>query len=74
MDRHDRELLHKQLRRLQPPPRNDGAIVLMDLGLFLAGLTLGSFLFASKNQPTRTAANDASFAASSPQGFPIFAR
>jgi hypothetical protein len=73
MDRHDRELLHKQLRRLQPP-RNDGAIVLMDLALFLAGLTLGSFLFASKNQPARTAANDASFAASSPQGFPIFGR
>jgi hypothetical protein len=35
MDRHDWELLHKQLRRLQPPPRNDDAIVLMDLGLFL---------------------------------------
>ena len=44
MDRHDRELLHKQLRRLQPPRRNDGAIVLVDLALFLAGLDAWQFL------------------------------
>jgi hypothetical protein len=74
MDRHDRELLDKQLRRLQPALRNDGAMALMGVALFLAGVTLGGFLFAYKNQPTRMAANDASFAASSLHGFPIIGR
>jgi hypothetical protein len=74
MDRHDRALLDKQLRRLQPPRRNDGAMALMGVALFLAGVTLGGFLFAYKSQPTRMAANDASLAASSLHGLPIIGR
>jgi hypothetical protein len=59
MDRHDRELLDKQLRRLQQRPRPDGALALVGVALFLAGMSLGSFLFAYRSQPTRIATNEA---------------
>ncbi len=58
MDRHDQELLQKQLRRLQPPPRHDGALAIVGVALFLAGMSLGSFLFAYRSEPTRIAANE----------------
>jgi hypothetical protein len=74
MDRLDRELLDKQLRRLQPPRRNDGAMALVGVALFLAGMTLGSFLFAYKSQPTRTAANDATSAFSLSHSTPTIRR
>jgi hypothetical protein len=74
MDGRDRELLDKQLRRLAPPPRSDGALALAGVALFLAGLTLGSFLFAYEDQPTRTAANDTAPPIFSPHGAPIIGR
>jgi len=60
MDERDHELLDKQLRHLQP--RNDGETILLLLGMFLAGVMLGSTWFGHqnppKNPPTRIASND----------------
>jgi hypothetical protein len=57
MDQHDQELLDKQFRHLQPT-RDDGATVLMLLGMFFAGMTFGSIWFGHQNLPTRLASND----------------
>jgi len=43
MDRHDRELLDKQMRRLSAP-RNDGVIAVLFAVMFLVGVTLGGVL------------------------------
>jgi hypothetical protein len=43
MDRRDRELLDKQMRRLTPP-RNDGVIAVMVAVMFLVGVALGGAL------------------------------
>jgi hypothetical protein len=43
MDRHDRELLDKQMRRLSAP-RNDGVIAVVIAVMFLVGVTLGGVL------------------------------
>jgi hypothetical protein len=57
MDRRDQELLDKQLRRFSPAPRNDGAMMLALVAVFLAGMTVGSFAFAYKSDPVRIATN-----------------
>jgi hypothetical protein len=59
MDQRDQELLDKQLRGLNPSPRNDGVMVLAVLAVFFAGMTLGSFLSAYKSEPMQLASNDA---------------
>ena len=41
MERHDRELLDKQMEKLTPQ-RNEGVIVVMLAVMFLVGLALGS--------------------------------
>ena len=56
MDRHDRELLDKQMRRLTPP-RNDGVIALMFAAMFLVGMALGGVLSAHESQPIQIASN-----------------
>jgi len=43
MDRYDRELLNKQMRRLSAP-RNDGVIAVLLAVMFLVGVTLGGVL------------------------------
>ena len=43
MDRHDQELLDKQMRRLSPP-RNDAANAVLLAAMFLVGMALGSVL------------------------------
>ena len=43
MDRHDRELLDKQMRRLSAP-RNDSVIAVLFAVMFLVGVTLGGVL------------------------------
>jgi hypothetical protein len=59
MDRHDQDLLNKQLGHLNPPPRRDGAIMLAVVAVFVAGVTVGGFLFADKNElPLRTASTE----------------
>jgi len=53
MDRRDQELLDTQMKRFQPPSRRDGLMILAIVGVFLAGMTAGGFLFAAyRGQPT----------------------
>ncbi|HEX5212933.1 MAG TPA: hypothetical protein VFW22_14505 [Pseudolabrys sp.] len=47
MDRHDEELLAKQMRSVAPP-RNDGIVGLMVAAMFLVGFVLGGSFFAAK--------------------------
>ncbi len=54
MDRHDQELLDKQMRRLKPS-RNEGAIAVMLAVMFLVGMALGSVLSPHQNAPTQIA-------------------
>lgn len=59
MDRHDEELLDRQVRRIAPPSANTRVMMAAIVAIFLAGMTLGGFLFAPKKEPMRTASNDA---------------
>jgi hypothetical protein len=54
MDRHDQELLDKQMRRLSPP-RNDGVIVVLLATIFLVGMTLGGVLSDQETEPAQIA-------------------
>ena len=60
MDRRGQELLDTQMKRFQPPSRRDGLMILAIIGVFLAGMTAGGFLFAAyRGQPTvQTASSD----------------
>jgi hypothetical protein len=59
MNRRDRVLLGKQMKHFQPSPRRDGVMVLILLGLFVAGLTAGSFLItAGSRQAVQTTSDD----------------
>jgi hypothetical protein len=58
MDRRDQELLDKQLRRVQPVRANDGTMILAIVAVFLAGVTLGGFLF-SAYWPLQNGVNEA---------------
>jgi len=55
MDRHDQELLDKQMRRLSSP-RNDGVIVVLLATIFLVGMTLGGVLSEHETEPAQIAA------------------
>jgi hypothetical protein len=57
MDRHDQELLDKQMRRLSPP-RNDGVIAVMLAVMFVVGMTLGGVLSEPKTEPIQIASMD----------------
>jgi len=57
MDRRDRELLDKQMRRLTPP-RNDGVIAVLLVAMFLIGMTVGSVLSPQKSEPIQIASMD----------------
>ena len=54
MNRHDQELLDKQMRRLTPP-RNDGAIAVMLAAMFLIGMTVGGLLSVQQSAPIQIA-------------------
>jgi hypothetical protein len=63
MDRRDQELLNKQLKRFQPPAWRYGLMVLAIVGVFLAGVTADSFLFADRSQSaSQTASSDGTMA------------
>jgi hypothetical protein len=50
MDRHDQELLDKQLRHIEFAPRNDGVAMLLS-AMFFAGMAIGGFLYAYAGSP-----------------------
>lgn len=62
MDRHDQELLDKQLQKITPLPRHDGVMILGILTVFFVGMTIGGFTFAYKSAPLRFAANNTTLA------------
>jgi hypothetical protein len=66
MDQGDQELLEKQPRRVAPAPRKDGTMILALVAVFLAGMTLGSFMFANKAELTRITSSDAAAATAQP--------
>ena len=70
MDQRDQELLDKQLRGFNPPPRNDWIIMLVVLAVFFAGVTLGGFLTAYKSEPMQLASNAATPSIFIPNGAP----
>jgi hypothetical protein len=57
MDHRDRELLDKQMRRLQPTSGQVGTAIAVLVGVFLVGVTSGGLLFSS-SEPIRVAANN----------------
>jgi hypothetical protein len=54
MDRHDQELLDKQMGRLSAP-RNDGVIAVMLAVMFVVGMTIGGVVFPHQSEPTQIA-------------------
>ena len=57
MNRRDRELLERQMRRFQPSPHPVGLMMLILAGAFLVGMIAGSTIFTSQ-QPVQTASTD----------------
>ena len=47
----------KQLIRFELSPRRDGPLMLAIVGVFLAGMTAGGFIFAYESQPSMQAAS-----------------
>jgi hypothetical protein len=56
MNRRDRELLERQMRRFQPSPHPVGLMMLILAGAFLVGMIAGSTIFTS--QQVQTASTD----------------
>jgi hypothetical protein len=54
MDQHDQELWDKQMRR-PSAPRNDGAIAVLLVVMFLIGMTLGDVLSEHETEPAQIA-------------------
>jgi hypothetical protein len=54
MDEYAQKLLDRQLRGIVPP-RHDGVIILSIVAVFIAGMALGSALFAQKSEPMQIA-------------------
>jgi hypothetical protein len=54
MDRHDQELLDKQMGRLSAP-QNYGAIAVLLAVMFLVGMTLGGVLSEHETEPAQIA-------------------
>ena len=58
MNQHDQELLGKQLRSVSEAPRNEATLILAIVAVFLTGVVIGSFLYASAEPPMQMAFND----------------
>jgi hypothetical protein len=52
MDPQDQELLGKQLRNLQVPPRRDGIVIAMIVAVFLGGIVIGGALATPRAAPS----------------------
>ena len=57
MNRRDRELLSRQMRRFQPSPHPVGLVMLILAGAFLVGMIAGSIIFTGQ-QSVQTASTD----------------
>jgi hypothetical protein len=57
MNRRDRELLSRQMRRFQPSPHPVGLMMLVLAGAFLVGMMAGSIIFTNQ-QPVQAASTD----------------
>ena len=57
MNRRERELLSRQMRRFQPSPHPVGLMMLVLAGAFLVGMMAGSIIFTNQ-QPVQTASTD----------------
>jgi hypothetical protein len=66
MDKRDKELLEKQLSWVRPSRRRDGISMLLALAFFVAGLLLGSTLFAFFDRPMLMASNSSPAAVTIP--------
>jgi len=53
MDPQDRELLDKQLRNLNVPPRRDGVVIATIIAVFLGGIIIGAL--AERREPINAA-------------------
>jgi hypothetical protein len=58
MNRHDCELLDRQMSHLQPATRLDGILILAMVGVFIAGLTVGGLIFTFASNPSTSTASD----------------
>jgi hypothetical protein len=58
MNRHDRDLLERQMSHVQPPPHRDGILILAMVGVFIAGLTVGGLIFTFGSNPSTSTASD----------------
>jgi hypothetical protein len=75
MDRDDLKLLNKQLEHMHQPPRHEGTMMLAITAVFLAGVTVGGFLFAQKSKPPmQTASTEMQLSSIPPDAPAIFAR
>ena len=63
MNQRDQELLDKQLRWLNPAPRNAGVMVVAIVAIFCVGIALGDSLFAHESDPMNIVSNDHAMAA-----------
>ena len=54
MDEHDRTLLDKQMRALNPAPRQDGVLILAIVTVFFGGVIIGDLLAGSNNTTGQT--------------------
>jgi hypothetical protein len=57
MNRRDRRLLSRQMRRFQPSPHPVGLMMLILAGAFLVGMMAGSIIFTGQ-QPVQTTSID----------------
>jgi hypothetical protein len=57
MDRHDQELLDKQLHHVWFAARADGVVIPLLLAVFFTGMALGGFFYAYAGAPMHIAAN-----------------
>jgi hypothetical protein len=65
MDKHDRELLDKQVGRLTPARRGQGMLMVAIAGVFLFGIIVGGLMLARNTEPrVHMASNDGTAALS----------
>jgi hypothetical protein len=59
MNRHDQELLDKQLRNVPAARRDDGVMIPVLLAVFFSGMAVGGFFYAYGHTPIQVASDQA---------------